>query len=62
MYYEERVINGVLHSRTQPTGEWQQMSPEQLTMKLLIAQANEKAIRTQVENLSDKVDEILART
>ena len=62
MYYEERVINGVLHFRTQPNGEWRQMSPEQLTAKLLVAQGNEKAIRTQVENLSDKVGEILART
>ena len=23
MFYEERIINGVLHSRTTPNGEWQ---------------------------------------
>lgn len=31
MYYEEKLIDGVLHWRGTPDGEWQPMSPEKLT-------------------------------
>lgn len=31
MYYEEKLIDGVLHWRCTPDGEWRPMSPEKLT-------------------------------
>jgi len=37
MFYEEKVINGVLCSRGTPTGEWTPKTPEQLTQLLLDA-------------------------
>lgn len=35
MYYEEKVIDGILHLRGMPNGEWEPMSPEQLTALVL---------------------------
>lgn len=32
MFYEEIVINGVLHSRSIPHGEWTAKTKEQLTL------------------------------
>lgn len=31
MYYEEKLIDGVLHWRSAPDGEWRPMSQERLT-------------------------------
>lgn len=31
MYYEEKIIEGILHYRTDPNGEWHPMSAERLT-------------------------------
>ena len=31
MYYEERIINGVLHYRNLPSAKWRVLSPEKLT-------------------------------
>ena len=35
MYYEETIINGVLHWRTSPVGSWIAKTPEQLTAMIL---------------------------
>ena len=35
MYYEEKLIDGVLHWRGTPDGEWQTMSQERLTALVL---------------------------
>lgn len=35
MYYEEKLIDGVLHWRGTPDGEWQPMSKERLTALVL---------------------------
>jgi hypothetical protein len=35
MYYAEKVINGLLHYRYTPDGEWLPMTAEQLTALLL---------------------------
>jgi len=35
MYYEEKVINNILCFRNTPTGEFKQLSQEQLTVLLL---------------------------
>lgn len=34
MYYEERVIDGILHCRGTPDGKWEPMSPYALTQKI----------------------------
>lgn len=40
MYYQERVINGVMHYRTGPDDDWQRMTDQQLTDRLLMAKLN----------------------
>lgn len=35
MYYEEKVINGILCSRTTPNGEWKQFTLVDLTNEYL---------------------------
>lgn len=38
MYYEEKVIDGVLCWRSTPGGDWKQKNPGQLTQMLLDTQ------------------------
>jgi len=35
MYYEEKVINGILCYRFSPDAEWKEFTAEKLTMRLL---------------------------
>jgi hypothetical protein len=35
MYYEEKIIDGVLYWRSTPKGMWTQFSAEELTKKLM---------------------------
>lgn len=35
MYYQEKVINGIICSKTTPNGEWKELSKEQLTQRIL---------------------------
>lgn len=44
MYYEEKMIDGVLYSRSTPKGEWQLVSPAQLTSLLLQARGRVKEL------------------
>jgi hypothetical protein len=37
MYYEERIIDGVLCSRSAPDGEWTQKTAKELTERLILA-------------------------
>lgn len=48
MYYNEKVINGVLHCKTSPDGEWRPLSPEALTSRLIQA---EKLIKNELERV-----------
>lgn len=38
MYYEEKVIGGVLHFRNRPDGNWIAMSAAQITQRLIETQ------------------------
>lgn len=38
MFLEESVINGALHYRTSPDGEWKPVSIVELTVRVLIAE------------------------
>lgn len=35
MYYEEQVIKGVLSYRSTPTGDWNPLTPEALTQRIM---------------------------
>ena len=44
MYYEEKIIDGVLCWRGTPNGEWIQKTPEQLTKRLIEAQEDIRSL------------------
>lgn len=33
MFYEEKVIDGILHARTSPNGKWEEFTSEELTRR-----------------------------
>ena len=35
MYYDEKIINGILMCRTSPAGDWQQCSIEKMGARIL---------------------------
>lgn len=34
MYYEERIIDGIVHCRSTPDGKWEPLSQHALTLKI----------------------------
>lgn len=52
MYYEEKIINGVLHFRSTPKGPWEAVSPERLTEMLLDARKERMVFQEKVDNSS----------
>jgi len=55
MYYEEKVINGLLYYKTTPNGQWIQMSPERLTEMLLEARKERMVFQEKVKGLESAV-------
>lgn len=35
MYYEEKIINGILHFRLMPEGRWKEMDKQSLTKMIV---------------------------
>lgn len=53
MFYEEKLINGRLWCRGTPTGEWQLVTIEALTRRVLAAEADlERAMENHADDLS----------
>jgi hypothetical protein len=52
MYYEERIINEVLHFRSTPKGPWEAVSPERLTEMLIEARKESMVFQEKGETLS----------
>ena len=48
MYYEEKEIDGILHFRTSPSGEFREMSKEGLTAKI-------NRLKSQMRILNEKI-------
>ena len=59
MYYEEKIINGVLMCRKHPDGQWQQVSIELLSTRFVQLQADRDALQSRVDALEAYVREIL---
>jgi hypothetical protein len=55
MYYEEKVINGVLCWRGLPTDTWQECSSRELTKRLLELQSNVAAAAEKLEFVRDNM-------
>lgn len=45
MYYEEKVIDGVMHWRSNPRAQFEPMTLEMLTKKLLIQREENKMLK-----------------
>ena len=63
MYFEEKIINGILCWRDTPTGEWQQYSAAEISAKyeqvqLRLAQKNGETPVTIDNNRSDLIAEM----
>jgi len=50
MYYEEKMIDGVLHWRGTPDGEWTPVSSQELSKRLALAHADREAMRKVLQN------------
>lgn len=61
MYYEEKIIRGVLHFRTNPNDLWEEVSSERLTEMLVEARKERMVFQEKVETLSDAVSDFLER-
>jgi len=49
MFYEEKIINGILCCRTRPDGEWEPCAPVQITFRLEEALARIKELEAALE-------------
>jgi len=49
MYYIERIINGILCCKWTPDGEWQELSKEKMTEKILALKAEIETLKAQQE-------------
>jgi len=56
MYYEEQVINGVLHCRYEPNGEWHKVSLENLTAKYLQLQHHLRQTKESAQANAEKLE------
>lgn len=52
MFYEEKIINSVLHWRDTPEGEWTAYTAEQLTERLIGARYQRDALMAEINRLT----------
>lgn len=55
MFYEEKVINGVLHSRGTPGGKWRAVSAAAMTMIIEEARREKREAEAKLDDLVEKV-------
>jgi hypothetical protein len=55
MYYEECVIDGVVCCRTTPDGEWRQLTPRQLTDKIVMLENGIREVDAELATMSDRM-------
>jgi hypothetical protein len=53
MFYEERVVNGVLCYRTAPYEAWRHVHPETMTTRLLKAQEDYEQLKLSTDQHGD---------
>lgn len=66
MYHENTIINGVLHHRSVPEGQWVPYTAHELTQALLKLRETEsaqelKALRQELLQISSELNRIRAR-
>jgi len=58
MYYEEKIINGVLSHRSTPDGEWIPFTIEALSIAYISQQSTINSYGFQINNLKETLDRI----
>lgn len=58
MYYEEKIIDGVLCKRYSPTGDWIPFTPEELTRDLQRIQNRYERQQNYILKLTKQLDHI----
>jgi len=61
MFYEERVIEGILHCRNSPDGEWVVVSPENMTLKIERLQSSLTQSQQELERVRGELREAQKR-
>ena len=54
MYYEEKMINGLLRYRTTPDGDWCQCGIEKISERLVKAEGKIKKMRDLLAGFNDE--------
>jgi hypothetical protein len=57
VFYEETVLNGILHWRGTPTGEWLPMNAETLTSMLLESREHFKNLNKVIDRVTSSEQE-----
>lgn len=60
MYHEESIIDGVLHIRSTPDGEWRKLSAEAITLKYMEAKCEAARYRTDAK-INAATNEVMRR-
>lgn len=55
MYYKEEIINGILHYKLTPNGEWQEVSKETLSKRTKEAEAKVWELTQLIKKMSEVV-------
>ena len=55
MYYEEKVIDGVMNYRTNPNGDWIQMDSKLLTIKYQESEKELNRLKQQIYDLLEGI-------
>ena len=57
MFYEEKIINGILMYRITPDGDWTQVSATKMTSRIASLEEREKILKHEKETLGNDLDE-----
>ena len=55
MYYKEEIINGILHYKLTPNGEWQEVSKETLSKRTKEAEAKVWELTQLIQKMNEVV-------
>lgn len=57
MYYEEKVIDGIMHYRGSPHAQFEKMSEKQMTLKILEYKMDIKILQEKLNKISTITEE-----
>lgn len=61
MYYEEKLVNGVLYTRSTPTGTWIPVTANELVQMYMELKNQNSRQYLKIQELEEKLNEIVER-